>query len=1361
MRAPKRRLTGVFAALIFALASVASGFAQVAHPIDVGPGKPIVQPRPRPIVRPTFAPAGVATPGPSAPTVLPTPQNPADIFANSRLGPAVPLSQLARLPRQTAANTASVDRARIPLSSRRPMSAEFATMDYAEVANCGSSVGAIFNVGCTIKVRGVQAVLHDNDTLQNYYIDATNNLAQTLGGTYSINSFGGGGNNFWGPYSNLTLSNQGTYVLGEYDVTAGVWLAVTYITVGSANGIITYSDNTLRIPSTNFLIPAAGQTYVYINVLGLPPSDNYVTYIEQTSTTPQCVYYAPAQTGVPGNNRGLCDPNSSVGQTAPGGTLTIAWPVTNAYVAATYSIVVWDKTQQRRIAQTQVSLATAAGAAMVNLTPTAGNPSPAPVANPTPGTRFAFNNTSDSSDSAININMSGLTNGNFYCFTITNPNGQIYTDQPSQSYDVTCGRSNGSLSLTDTLLNNYQPLNYAPNTYTVSAYDIGSGYVAISQAFQVLGYNAVTQFTNPAGTSVTGNALVLPLGSNAQAGLQFTNDGDTYFGVGNGDTLSGIVFDTTKNGITIDLPCGVGCGSETVTDSTGQTWTVTLVTTGGGANKESVLTLYPQTPGQKLAMNASIVLPNLTFNNAPGLSRCTGGCTADTSILPTDGLSWSLKNNPSSSNPVFFTNGGGNTFTGTASVTHLGTTATGSGYVGGAAAGEEQHGYYPRQIAGWSGALYSSNEPFSAPLNISDVYAVTVQDGSSAGSGNVTGLAIVFPAGYASGSYAVQPSVDPNSPSKWQVDAANCPAGLPPNGSICLKPLNPNTGVAPSASQTIYLDVKNDPSGSFAYTDFTVEAYKPAAFTLAPAAQQNVFVGQATPVDSTAVAAYSLDGGLITPLFTPQSEGTNTSNPVQISVQNAATSQDPFPDYVDALVIELPNGVANPASFSSLSPAAWQYLGSAPGFGASTTDYWFGVCASQFATADGPVQNPPPVKPSLPSCGQAVEQNALAPGATFQFTTPITTGNTAGTITGTMYAHGANGNGWSRAHDFNLSVTAVAATAGFVQVGAYGAPSVIPSNTTPQIGADTNTTFGNSFVYEIANASSAGNTINSAKITIPYLDTSGADARDNNGTGQGWQITAAPTLSGSGWTNCAATYTNPTGGSSNGFINIVNSGGACKIAPGGKLDVNFSMKAPYRVNENAQFPAVVNGNVNATENWFSDTTMQIVLSAQLAISVWPSADPLNGGNASPSCTLACTFIQATNLLDFGTIANNSNNTGADVVQVSVFTNAANPVGWQLYVSSNNNPANALGPPNNELLHMVDSAHSTGGAGMNFDSTVFTVIPTAGNGTQLVDTGAGAAARRQPYDVVNDIKVQIAGGSTAAQTSILTYTFISN
>ncbi len=1359
----KRRVLGIVAAAVLAFTTTLTALAQV-HPIDDPQGpRPIHFPVPHPVVRPTFAPAPGSAPATSQPLALPTPVGAVDAMMNSQLGDPESLARLAVLPRRNASNTATTVRARMPMSIRRPESAQFATLQYSEVSNCGSSVGEIFNVGCTIAVRGVEAFVHDGDTLQNYYIDANNNLAQTLGGQYSVNFFGNG--NVYGPQSNVTLANPGTYVLGEYDVTQGVWIAVVYLTVGSANGVITYADNTLRVPSTNFIIPAAGTTNAYINVLGLPATDNYVVYIEQTSTNPQCVYYAPARTGVPGNNMGLCDPNASPGQTAPGGTLTIAWPITSGYLAAAYSIVVWDKTQQRRIAQTEVALTTSGGSGLVNLTPVTGsNPSPGPNPLATPGVRFAFDNTSDQSVGGVNINMSGLNSSDFYCFSISDPNGRVYADQPANQYDVTCGNPNGgALSLTDTFLNNYQPLNYAPNTYLVNAYDTNSGYVQVSEAFQVLGYNALTQFTNAAGTAVTGTALVLPNGASTPAGLQFTNDGDTYYGVGNGDPLAGVYFDTGRKGITIALPGGVT--SETVVDSAGQSWNVTLTNLGAGNTAGSRLALYPITASQSLPVNASIQLSNLTFQNVGGAGQCTGGCTGVTAILPADGLAWSQKNNAASSNPVFFTNSGANTDSGTASVTRLGVTNSGVGYVGGGAAGEEQHGYYPRQIAGWSGALYSTNEPFPQSRSLNDVYAVTISDTSSAGAGKMTGIAVVFPPGYQTGGYNVQVSVDPNSPTKWQVDAANCPAGLPPNGSICLKPLNPNTGIPPvNGTQTIYLDVANDPPSSFAYTDFTVQAYKPTPVSLTPSGLQNVFVGVASPVDSTAVASYSLDGGLIAPVFTPQSEGTGTNNVVNVAVQNTTIAQDPYPDYVDAVVIELPNGVVNPATFAGISPGTWQYLGSGPGFGGATTDYWFGVCASQFVTADGPSQNPPPVKPALPACSQVVEQNALAPGTSFAFNAPFNVGNTPGTIAATMYAHGANGNGWSKGHAFTLNVTSIAATSGFVQVGSYGAPSAVPSNTTPQIGADSNSTFGNTFVYEIDNTSSAGNNITSAVVTIPYLDTSGADARDNGGTGQGWQITSAPTLSGSGWTHCAATYANPTGGSANGNITLVNSGGACTISPGGKLDITFAMKAPYEVNQTAKFPAVVNGAINASENWFSDTDLQVVLSAQLGISVWPSADPGplgGGGTASPSCTSACTYIQATNLLDFGNIANGTSNAGTDVVQVSVFTNAANPIGWQLYVSTNNNPANAPGPPSNELLHMVDLSHSSAGSGMNFDSTVFTVIPTAGNGTQLVDTGAGVAPRRQPYDVVNNLKVQISGGTTAPNTSILTYTFISN
>jgi hypothetical protein len=342
-----------------------------------------------------------------------------------------------------------------------------------------------------------------------------------------------------------------------------------------------------------------------------------------------------------------------------------------------------------------------------------------------------------------------------------------------------------------------------------------------------------------------------------------------------------------------------------------------------------------------------------------------------------------------------------------------------------------------------------------------------------------------------------------------------------------------------------------------------------------------------------------------------------------------------------------------------------------------------------------------------------------------------------------------------------LNVNTLAVTSGFTFVGTYGSPSAVTTNTTPQTAADTDPTYGNSYVYEIKNysATGSGQNVTGATITIPGKDTSSANGADSNN--QAWQITAAPTLTFSGGASgCTVTsYQSATAPSTDGWITL----GGCTIPPGGVVDVKFSAKAPYNVNDTYKFGTVYTGGspacsptCTASEAWFSDTDVQVVLSANLLITVNPSGTGPGGSHPTPNCP-SCTFTAGT--VDLGSIANGSSATGTDVVTVSIYTDAATQDGWALYASTNINPANT-GSPTNELLMDVDqTASNQGGTGLTFDSTTMTVIPTSGSGTKLVDTGGGATARRLPYDTVMNYQVSIQGGVTSGTTSVVTFTFI--
>lgn len=1355
-----RLLTAIFVLFASVAASVSLAQQRPVRPIDDPFPRHSLRPMPMPTMRPL---PGVSSPGStSAPHATPVPHASPhtgrfkDLAAQSRLGPKIALAQLPHLPRQTKRNTV------YPTGGgRRRMSATPASIWFTEVSGCSTSLGVIFNVGCTIQFELAYCnpynsyscgafSINENDTFQDYYIDANTATAQSIGTTYTPGQFN---YNDYGTAHNLTLSNAGTVVLASYDVTKGKWVTVVYITVGSANGLNTYSDSGRSVPQTEFTIPSSGNTTpVYITLNSAQYSDLYAFYIESTSTNVTCAMVIPGGT----SSTGLCNPNSVTGIKAlSAGDMYAEWDVPSTLPQGTYSVVAYDQTINKRVAQTQVALVSS-GSSPMTFTPVGGNSSPNPQPAATAGTRFAFDDTTDQSDSGVSMKASGLSTSHYVCFSISDPDGRVYQDYANSNVAFTCGYpGSGSISVTDTFLNYKSPFNFAPNTYTVGVYDYSTGTIVSEGSFQLLGYNAITDFTNAAGTSITGTSLVLPKNSSTTAGVEFINDGDSYYGTGNGDTLSGFYYSSGSNGITMELPC-YPCTSETVTDSAGNSWNVVAAATGGGNKAGTTLTITPVSTSTKLANSAYIAVPGIIFVSGPGSSTCTSGCTAPTSILPTDGQTWSQSGVSESTNLTYFTNGNGNSYAGTASFTHEGIVVSNGAWTGtGTGAGEEAHGYYPRM----SQSLYAENEPFTQSSTNDDVYKLVVTNGSSSGSGNYTGIAIVLPTSYAPSGTSGVMSLNPAT-STWQQDTT-CTV----TGAFCIKPKSPNTGIPPGTSQTIYLDVYPAPSKTFTYSEVQVSTYKPYSLSLTAdtSITNTVLVSALQPtqqtVDALAVGSYSIDGSLMSPYFTPMSEGINTDNALQIGLKNTSISQDANPDYVDAVVVELPSTVVDTAKGFSGLPSGWSYLNSnSPGLGgAGTTDYWFGVCGSQYNTADGPKTSQPPVNSALPACTATQEQSAIAPGSSFVVTANISTGGTPGTITSTTYAHGANGNGWTNGHTTALNVTTISATAGFSAADGYPTANSVAQYSTPTISTDTDSTYGNAFTYTITNTSGTGQDLNGATITIPYQNASGFNGQDLNNFI--WTITNTPTLSGSGWSNCAVTsYSSPVSKTSNGQIVIGNSGGGtCTIPPGVSVNVNFDMKAPYKPNDQWPFGTTVSQgatNVSASETWTGDTYIATQLAASLSVTVWPATGPLGG--LTPTCSALCSYDQTTNLLNFGTVGSPASNTGSDVVLVDVNTNAATPTAWGVYVTTSTNPSNTTGTYTNELVTSVDQSKSTSGF-TTYQSTM-SVVPTSGTGLALVHT-TGMNPSRANYGIVNNFEVYINGGTTTGQTATVTYTFL--
>jgi hypothetical protein len=1254
---------------------------------------------------------------------------------NFRFGPPIPLSALPTLPRKTAQNTAYFN-AGGARTIRRPMAATGATVEYFADAlfnsNCSSVVGSIVPTGCDVFWLSTN-LPNANDVCVDYYIALDNANTPTAvddgGGSYTCKNGSPDGLD-----DTPNMNSTGTYVLATLDTTKSQWQAVVYLSVGSVNVFGTYADSAATTPQQQFT--AATGTNVYINATGLTQGQSYVVYVESTGTNVFCQYISPP--GTPSSTT-FCDPTTSAGITAVVGAqssaaITAVWPLSNTTPTGTYAVVLFNKTTGQRLAMRQVSITKTGSTGSISLTPSSGNASlgtnwPTPPPSPGSVTVFPFDSTTEESDKNWTMSATGLSASTSYTFTVTDPTGQVVGGPTTVTTN-----SSGTASTTFTFSNTQSPYNYASNVYTVQMLKKSTSTVDASKAFQILGYNVLTQFQDTS-TSAYSTSLVLPASSTLTENLVFTNDSDTLYGSGNGDTFSGLTFNTDSNGITTSLTGGVS--TLTVADSAGNNWTVTNSCYGGnGANAGCTITAYPVSSSTTLATGAYLSIPSVTFSNAPGNSNCTSGCTGLTAVLPTKGASWSDNNSIASTNTVYFTNSFTNSYAGTASITHLGYVDSSNTFH----SNQGTHGF----TFNARNAVYTDQSPFTPTSGYADVYQFTIVNNDSAGTTNIKQIGITLPTAFSPGGTGTSWAIYSSGAGNWTSCGVS---GL----TLCLKS---STGISPAGgTDTFSLEFTPPPPNSFTYTDWAIQAQSPTQFTLSPSGTFTGFVPSTSSYDTTATAAYSLIGNSITPAFAPTSAGQNTNNSISVNVQNTSTSQDGNPDYLDLITIDLPST----NSFSNLSgmPTGWSLLGtSTPSAG--TTRYWFGLCASQFNTADGPVSNPPPVNPSITSCGSATEANSIAPGKTFTVTGNLQTSTS--NITATMYAHGANVNGWSAAHTFSLNVSAVAAAAGFSAAGGYPTATTVTSPNTPQIGADSDATYGNMFTYVIKNTSGSGQNITSAKIVIPGL-VSGTPLTPWDGTY--WQLTNAPTVTGTSY-NCSVTsYTsaNNSGtdngyGADNGGITI--GGSSCSIPPNSSVTITFAAKAPYTVNGSYQFKTTVNGSTDAAELWQTDTYIQIVLSANLVVAVDPS-NPGPGGSTPVVNCAVCSFNTLTNLIDFGTIANGQTITGGDVLRVSIYTNAGSSNSWKLYVSTNSNPANT-GSPTNELLTSIDSTHSAPTSGINFDQTSYAVVPTSGT-LLLMDNGSGLAATRTPYDAIMNFEISIQGGSTAPQTSVVTYTFM--
>ncbi|MHB8147648.1 MAG: hypothetical protein ACYDGM_10375 [Vulcanimicrobiaceae bacterium] len=1353
-----RHLRGAWLFVLLAVLSLAAtAFAQVR---GVPPHEPID--------RVTMPPVTVTMPPVGRPIGIPTPPGVMGVVSQYigavAPGTKVPLSRLPMLPQRTSLNTVTPKMARAHV---HPLAANGAYIDVSNT-NCFAqgALGDNFNVGCSL--QWYAASLPNGDTYQDYYVFATNGnelnaSATAVGGTH------GGGN---GPGRATTLSAAGTYIFGAYDVSKGQWAAIIYVNAGQVFTIKVYQDAFHSQETYQFDASSSNNAYIYLQ--NVSQSDYYVVGITQTSVAPNCVFIAPAPLPYPYTPPAnqLCNLTASAGVQAPGGNLSVTWPIGPTLKAGIYSIEVYDLTQGVRLGQVQVSLTGAGGLVLITRPDGTGpniNPSPAVIPAPTPATIIAWdgNNPIDESATGVSASISGATNGTNYKWTLSDPQGQVLS-----SVAGTIAGNVGSNVFTFDNTAMLQPGSYPSHTFSVQLYDTTNNDVVASQSFQVLGYSTTTQFNN-AGT--LGSTISITPNSQVTEGLRFTNNGGGIYN-GFGDNLSKIIFtsgpnfnvsNTTGNGIMMSVVNGATnpCGSctTTTTDSNGNTWnaTVTCSATTKQKNGECNLELDPSSSNITLAPGAYINLNNVTFFSATG-STCGNSCQALTSEFPQHGLTWSNTTSALAWQPVYFRNSSA-TESGTANFQLVGS------YNQGAYNLNPGPPFSPPFVGThffldpFMHADYNNNSPYDVPISLNNPAAsnqdITLFTIKNTGTNKLTEVAIQLPPLYLNQGFY---SIDPATPGAWNYAA--CPANFSVQW-ICFN----NGNVAAGGTDYIYVDLTMTLQ-SFPFQDIAMQGYANSQwFAMTPSAGSNTTPDGRNTLDNLSFGVYSLIGSDMTTYFSPSTVGQGSTATLGASVQNTSTSVDPNPDSLDIVVLEAPSTGLTLSSTPSVTPAGWSYLGQFKKNGATATQYWFGLCTNQFGAASNGTYGGPPTAnggggvplagpyPSPPPCTAAQETNAAPPGQTVTVSNmQFTNFNTVGTQTWHMYAHGANAGGWSAAQPFSLTVTAESASIWFNQVDG----TTVASNTIPTIGGSPNT-----YQYAVKNTSQSS-AISTTVITIPGLDTNNQNATDSSGNT--WNVTniatggvtlSAPGGQADGTGGCvvdtSATKTfNPTTAGANGQITL---DGCTSFKPGDIIYVNFAAANPEVQSDSYLFPATVDGS-NAGPAWLGADEISVQFTIGLDIVVDPSNPGPGGSTPVVNCANPCAFSGTT--VDFGNIANNTAFNFLDVVRASVYYTGATTPGHNLLlqVSANSNPTNSTGTPTNEMLTDIDGANSTQGAGITFNQTSMAVVPTTGG--LLVGT-VPETNRSTPYDLIQSYQIAIGNETITAHIVTVTYTLIPN
>jgi hypothetical protein len=1411
------------AAVLVFLALSGAAFAQVKIPKPVGPLHATPGPIPIMTAHPIVAPSATTTMRP-----------PSLLIGKVPTGTKVPLSRLPRLPMRTALNTIHPGKHHGERVQMRPMAQTGATLTFTIPASCttGGTIGDLFNVGCQLNAVAATGLTNWNGTdSYQYYVLAPNATTAT--------EYGGAGagcapvTDPWTPAgipsctgTQTTLSVQGTYAFFAYDTTQKVIAAIVYVNAGQVFNIQVYQDPFHTQPSYQFDTQNSVAAYIYLQ--NVAPSDYYVTYVMSTGVNAYCAFMTPPGQAIPtprptgagsGNPSPLyCDPSTSTGLQAPGGNLSVAWTFASTLEGGTYSIVVYDKTQNTTLGEVQVSLTAPGNAAILTQGSTTGmNPSPGPHG-AVSSTVLAWDGTTDQSVGGVTGTTQQSIAAGTYKWTMINPEGRVLG-----------GPTSVTLASKTTTANTYafgatlQPPGEYPSAYwALGLFDTTNIVSAGSQSFSLVGYHATTRFIQSGVSELALNFPTAPSPATVTADLKISNDSGTVYNgqgdsFGQGNTAPGMIFTTDTNamysaartqanlrtngqGVIVTFSNGQNCDpscSSVVADSSGNSWTVTdycsetTPSSVAAVNDGCLLEFTPVNAGTVLAPGSYIDIPNMVWyaqggNN--GWSCYNTPCNELTSVLPTDGLSWSLANNAAS--PTAWTP----ITVGSVNTAHA--TLSGSGrfdYVGseptppataccvaqGASPVAAGAHFYEENF---TRAEYQNSTPFSAQSrkNVAEFTIINKSTGTSpyyniTENGASQNLAIGFP------SYIPASSVttDAKSTATWGATVA-CPSSFGTQ-FVCWKgPTITGGCTSPWAACTanLWVDIP-EPVTSFGLQELQIQGYAGQEFTWFTlsndGASSETTTDGAYTFDSLGMAAYSLNSALMSAAFTPAVVGTGT-NPTAFTVviNNTTTTADPFPDSIDAFVLEQTTSstyTVNGSPTVTGAGANWAYQTTYTGSTANTLDYVFGVCgvpakavlAPQINSVSTPLANP---YPGPTPCAAANELNSLQSGNnTATVNMKLNGVFAAGSLSFNLYAHGANGGGWSQPKPFTVSFTTESASAGFTTINGTS----VGTNNQPTIGVAPPSTY----VYTFSNTS-ASTSEKVFKITLPGQDVNGQNAWD--GTASGYWLLVTPiasniTLGGTGLagagcslnTNGANTFS-PTTAGVNGQIEVDCTTG---IASGKTLTVQFKSYNPSTQSDTYQFPSTVDG-IATGQSWIGDQQVLVSFSVGLTVVVDPS-NPGPGGSTPVVSCATCAFSGST--VDYGPIANSSSVTGSDIVRASVVYTGSTSAGntWQLSASAAANPAcvgASCGGILKELLVDVDSTNTptnaNGCGAMTITGAVsntFVAVPITPTTQNLVSGPENQCTK--PYDTIESYKVQIGTEAIIGQIVTVTYTLIVN